>query len=67
MLNAVVRLGASWQRSKHWMVSPDPAYERKKRRDRLIQMAVNHPDIALAWKMKCGGAVRPNPRCMLER
>ena len=30
MLDAVVRLGVSWQRAKHWMVSPDPAYARKK-------------------------------------
>ena len=30
MLDAVVRLGVSWQRAKHWIVSPDPAYERKK-------------------------------------
>jgi hypothetical protein len=30
MRDAVVRLGVSWPRAKHWMVSPDPAYERKK-------------------------------------
>jgi hypothetical protein len=30
MLDAIVRLGVSWPRAKHWMVSPDPAYERKK-------------------------------------
>jgi transposase len=30
MLDAIVRLGVSWQRAKHWIVSPDPAYERKK-------------------------------------
>jgi hypothetical protein len=30
MLDAIVRLGGNWQRAKHWMVSPDPAYERKK-------------------------------------
>jgi transposase len=30
LLDAVVRLGASWKRAKHWMVSPDPAYARKK-------------------------------------
>jgi hypothetical protein len=29
-LEAVVRWGASWQRAKHGMVSPDPAYARKK-------------------------------------
>jgi Winged helix-turn helix len=30
MLDAIVRLGVSWQRAKHWIVSPDPAYDRKK-------------------------------------
>jgi transposase len=30
ILDAVVRLGVSWKRAKHWIVSPDPAYELKK-------------------------------------
>lgn len=30
LLDAVVRLGARWKRAKHWIVSPDPAYARKK-------------------------------------
>ena len=30
LLDAVVRLGASWHRAKHWIVRPDPAYARKK-------------------------------------
>ncbi len=30
LLDAVVRLGVSWQRAKHWIVSPDPAYALKK-------------------------------------
>jgi hypothetical protein len=30
MLDAIVRLGVSWPRAQHWMVNPDPAYERKK-------------------------------------
>jgi transposase len=30
MLDAIVRLGVSWPRAKHWMVRPEPAYERKK-------------------------------------
>jgi transposase len=30
LLDAVVRLGASWKRAKHWIVSPDAAYVRKK-------------------------------------
>jgi len=28
---AVQRLGISWQRAKHWITSPDPAYARKKK------------------------------------
>lgn len=28
--NALQRLGKSWQRAKHWMVSPDPEYSREK-------------------------------------
>ena len=27
---ALVRLGVHWQRAKHWITSPDPAYSRKK-------------------------------------
>lgn len=27
---ALKRLGVSWQRAKHWITSPDPAYVRKK-------------------------------------
>jgi transposase len=29
---ALRRLGINWKRAKHWITSPDPAYERKKRR-----------------------------------
>jgi transposase len=29
---ALLRLGLSWQRAKHWITSPDPAYARKKKR-----------------------------------
>jgi len=28
--SAIKRLGKSWQRAKHWIVSPDPDYARKK-------------------------------------
>jgi hypothetical protein len=28
-LDAIVRLGVSWPRAQHWMVNPDPAYERQ--------------------------------------
>jgi len=27
---AILRLGSSWKRAKHWITSPDPAYARKK-------------------------------------
>lgn len=30
ILDAIVRLGVSWKRAKHWVVSPDPAYALKK-------------------------------------
>jgi transposase len=30
ILDAIVRLGLSWKRAKHRMISPDPAYERQK-------------------------------------
>jgi hypothetical protein len=30
ILDAIVRLGVSWRRAKHWIISPDPAYRRKK-------------------------------------
>jgi transposase len=34
---ALLRLGISWQRAKHWITSPDPAYARKKKaRDRRV-------------------------------
>ncbi len=37
---ALKRLGVGWQRAKHWITSPDPAYARKKqRRDALIALA----------------------------
>jgi hypothetical protein len=26
----LVRLGVRWKRAKHWITSPDPAYQRKK-------------------------------------
>jgi transposase len=29
---ALKRLGIRWQRAKHWITSPDPAYARKKKR-----------------------------------
>jgi len=28
--HALLRLGIGWERAKHWITSPDPAYERKK-------------------------------------
>lgn len=31
--SALQRLGVSWQRAKHWITSPDPAYARKKKRE----------------------------------
>jgi transposase len=51
LLDAVVRLGSSWKRAKQWIVSPDPAYElKKKQRDRLVRLAESNPDIALGYQ-----------------
>ncbi len=49
ILDAIVRLGVSWKRAKQWIVSPDPAYELKKQRDRLIRLAADRSDIALGF------------------
>jgi transposase len=47
---ALARLGVRWQRAKHWITSPDPAYVRKKkRRDRLIALAMTHPTWGLGF------------------
>ena len=46
---ALARLGVRWQRAKHWITSPDPAYIRKKRRDRLMALAVTHPPWGLGF------------------
>jgi hypothetical protein len=34
---------------QHWITSPDPAYARKKARDRLIRLAQSHPDWVLGY------------------
>jgi hypothetical protein len=45
------RLGVGWKRAKHWLVSPDPAYTRKKQlRDRLIEHAATRPDWVLGFQ-----------------
>jgi transposase len=47
---ALAHLGIRWQRATHWITSPDPAYRRKKkRRDRLIALAVTHPTWGLGF------------------
>ncbi len=50
---ALAQLKVRWQRAKHWITSPDPAYARKKQRDRLIHLAARHPD----WVLGCADAV----------
>jgi hypothetical protein len=40
----------------------DPAYVRKKRRDRLMALAVTYPTWAWAGAMRCGGIGSPNLR-----
>lgn len=45
------RLGVGWKRAKHWLVSPDPEYARKKkRRDDLIARAASRPDWVLGFQ-----------------
>ena len=47
---ALARLNVRWQRAKHWITSPDPAYARKKkRRDRLIRSVAAHPTWVLGF------------------
>jgi transposase len=48
---ALACLGVRWKRAKHWITSPDPAYNRKKkRRDRLMTLAATHPTWALGFE-----------------
>lgn len=47
----LLRLGVRWKRAKHWISSPDPAYARKKKaRNRLIRLAMNHPDWVIGFE-----------------
>ena len=50
---AVKRLGHGWKRAKTWITSPDPAYARKKARDRLIRLAASHPEWVLGYQDEC--------------
>ncbi len=48
--SALKQLGVSWKCAKHWITSPDPDYvAKKRRRDRLIRLAVGHPTWALGF------------------
>ncbi len=48
---ALRRLGVGWRRAKHWITSPDPAYQRKKHaRDRLLRLIETHPDWVLGYE-----------------
>jgi transposase len=46
---ALKRLGIRWRRAKHWITSPDPAYARKKARDRLIRLTQSRRDWVLGF------------------
>ena len=50
---AVKRLGHGWKRAETWITSPDPAYARKKARDRLIRLAAAHPEGGLGYQDEC--------------
>jgi len=41
--------GGRWQRAKHWITSPNPAYIRKKRRDRLMAAVQGLTAVLLIW------------------
>jgi transposase len=45
----LLRLGISWERAKHWITSPDPAYAQKRRRNRLIAVAQQQGDWVLGF------------------
>jgi hypothetical protein len=46
----LARMGVRWQRAKHWISRPDPAYARKKaRRDRLTRLAERNEDLLLGY------------------
>src|SRR3954451_21217161 len=50
----VVRLlGVRWQRAKRWITSPDPLYERKRRRDRLMEIAEADPEWTVGFEDEC--------------
>jgi hypothetical protein len=65
---ALRRLRVSWKRAKQWITSPDPAYARKKRRDRLIQRAMAQP----TWSLGFGDEVwwrrlaQPDQHCWTD-
>ena len=65
ILDAVVRLGVSWKRAKHWVVSPDPAYELKKNNE-TASFGWQTTTRILSWalKMKSGGADNGNRTCI---
>jgi transposase len=51
MRQVLLRLGIHWKRAKHWLVSSDPQYElKKKRRDRWMTLAEQHPDWAVGFQ-----------------
>jgi hypothetical protein len=43
-------LGVRWQRAKRWITSPDPAYERKRRRNRLMCLTELNEDRVLGFE-----------------
>jgi hypothetical protein len=40
----LARLGVCWERAKRWISSPNPEYQIKGRRDRLMRMTANDSD-----------------------
>src|SRR5260370_9481004 len=58
---ALNRLGVGWQRAKHWITSPDPAYARKKqRRDALIALSqAKRMEVVYLEQGGCGRVSKP--------
>lgn len=53
---ALLRLGVSWQRAKHWITSPDPDYLKKKNDATPSLRWPSARDGLSAIRMRCGGA-----------
>jgi hypothetical protein len=66
MVDAIVRVGVSWPRATHGIVSPDPADARKKHVGTAgSRWPCTIQPSCWASQMTCGGAVTPSPSGLL--